>query len=85
MGAIDSLENDMLVYDKFFKTLRLVKKSENQREVYYKPYNQYHKNIDRVVRNLLENINNEFDKNRLINAIVNCCNFGKRLNFRHGY
>ena len=40
MGAIDSLENDMLVYDKFFKTLRLVKKSENQREVYYKPYNQ---------------------------------------------
>ena len=77
MGAIDSLENDMLVYDKFFKTLRLVKKSENQREVYYKPYNQYHKNIDRVVRNLLENINNEFDKNRLINAIVNCCNFEK--------
>lgn len=76
-GDVNGLEDNILVYDKHFQKISLIKRSEYLTEVNYKPYNQYHRDIDRVVRKFLKNINNELDKNKLINAIVNSCNFEK--------
>lgn len=83
-GAVEELEDDILIYDKHFKKISRIKRSEYPIEVNYKPYNQYHKNIDRVVREFLNNITNELDKNKIVNAIVNNCNFeneGKEYEF----
>lgn len=76
-GYIESLEDEILIYDTHFKRMEKVKKSDYPVEVFYKPFNQYHKNIDYVVRDFLNQLDNEVDKNKLINAIVNNCNFEK--------
>lgn len=74
-AKVDSLEDKVLVYDKHFHSFMYLERQKYLTGVDYKPYNQYHKNIDRVVREFVSSMGNELDRNKLTNAIINNCNF----------
>lgn len=83
-GKVNQLVDSVLVYDIYFHKFLELSLKRNETNIEYKPYNQYHKNIDSVVRKFIEQLNSTIDKNKLINAIINMCNFeeeGKSYNF----
>lgn len=76
-AKVNILEDVVIIYDVHFN--RFIKR--DRKDILftpeYKPYNQYHKNIDRVVRSLTQNLLSDLDRNKLMNAIINTCNFEK--------
>ena len=76
-AKVNTLEDVVIIYDVHFN--RFIKRDRKEILVTpeYKPYNQYHKNIDRVVRSLTQNLLSDLDRNKLMNAIINTCNFEK--------
>lgn len=83
-AKVEKLNDKVIVYDKHFDKFFELEQKIVAKKLDYKPYNQYHKNIDRVVRHLVDNLSNEIDANKVVNAIINTCNFegeGKTYNF----
>ena len=83
-AKVDKLDDRVIVYDEHFNKFFDLEQKTIAKNLDYKPYNQYHRNIDRVVRLLVDNLSNEIDKNKVVNAIINTCNFegeGKTYNF----
>ncbi len=76
-AKVRMLEDVVIVYDVYFKKFNRLERKRFQVNSEYKPYNQYHKNIDIVVRNLTQDLLSDLDRNKLINAIINVCNFEK--------
>lgn len=83
-AKVDKLDDRVIVYDEHFNKFFDLEQKTIAKNLDYKPYNQYHRNIDRVVRLFVDNLSNEIDKNKVVNAIINTCNFegeGKTYNF----
>ena len=83
-AKVDELDDRVIVYDEHFNKFFDLEQKTIAKNLDYKPYNQYHRNIDRVVRLFVDNLSNEIDKNKVVNAIINTCNFegeGKTYNF----
>ena len=83
-AKVDKLDDRVIVYDEYFNKFFDLEQKTIAKNLDYKPYNQYHRNIDRVVRLFVDNLSNEIDKNKVVNAIINTCNFegeGKTYNF----
>lgn len=83
-AKVDTLEDKVLVYDKYFHSFMYLERQKYLVGVDYKPYNQYHKNIDQVVRKFFNSLSSELDRNKLMNAVINNCNFereGKAYDF----
>lgn len=76
-AKVGTLEDTVIVYDVHFNRFNSLERKRYLVRSEYKPYNQYHKNIDRVVRNLTQNLLSDLDKNKLMNTIINICNFDK--------
>lgn len=76
-AKVNTLEDVALIYDVHFNRFIKLDRKEILVTPEYKPYNQYHKNIDRVVRSLTQNLLSDLDRNKLMNAIINTCNFEK--------
>lgn len=76
-AKVNALEDVAIIYDVHFNRFIKLDRKEILVTLEYKPYNQYHKNIDRVVRNLTQNLLSDLDRNKLMNAIINTCNFEK--------
>lgn len=76
-AKVNTLEDVVIIYDVHFNRFIKLDRKEILVNSEYKPYNQYHKNIDRVVRNLTQRLESDLDRNKLVNAIINTCNFEK--------
>lgn len=76
-AKVKALEDMAIIYDVHFNRFIELDRKEILVTPEYKPYNQYHKNIDRVVRNLTQSLRSDLDRNKLMNAIINTCNFEK--------
>lgn len=76
-AKVNTLEDVAIIYDVHFSRFIKLDRKEILVTPEYKPYNQYHKNIDRVVRSLTQNLLSNLDRNKLMNAIINTCNFEK--------
>jgi len=76
-AKVNTLEDVAIIYDVHFNRFIKLDRKEILVTPEYKPYNQYHKNIDRVVRNLTQILLSDLDRNKLMNAIINTCNFEK--------
>lgn len=75
---VKELTKTVIVYDEFFKSLKSFDISRFQSRNDYKPYNQYHKNIDWAVKAFIDSVSTPIEKNKVENAIINSCNFEKR-------
>lgn len=76
-AKVNTLEDVVTIYDVHFNRFIKLDRKEILVNSEYKPYNQYHKNIDRVVRSLTQRLESDLDRNKLVNAIINTCNFEK--------
>ena len=76
-AKVNTLEDVVIIYDVHFNRFIKLDRKEILVNSEYKPYNQYHKNIDRVVRSLTQRLESDLDRNKLVNAIINTCNFEK--------
>lgn len=76
-AKVNTLEDVVIIYDVHFNRFIKLDRKEILVNSEYKPYNQYHKNIDRVVRSLTQRLASDLDRNKLVNAIINTCNFEK--------
>lgn len=76
-AKVNTLEDVVIIYDVYFNRFIKLDRKEILVNSEYKPYNQYHKNIDRVVRSLTQRLESDLDRNKLVNAIINTCNFEK--------
>ena len=76
-AKVNTLEDVVIIYDVYFNRFIKLDRKEILVNSEYKPYNQYHKNIDRVVRSLTQCLESDLDRNKLVNAIINTCNFEK--------
>lgn len=76
-AKVNTLEDVVITYDVHFNRFIKMDRKEILVNSEYKPYNQYHKNIDRVVRSLTQRLESDLDRNKLVNAIINTCNFEK--------
>ena len=76
-AKVNTLEDVVITYDVHFNRFIKLDRKEILVNSEYKPYNQYHKNIDRVVRSLTQRLESDLDRNKLVNAIINTCNFEK--------
>lgn len=76
-AKVKMLEEKVVVYDKHFNRFMKLEKKDFLSNAEYKPYNQYHKNIDRVVRKFTGELLSDVDRNKLNNAVINTCNFEK--------
>lgn len=75
-AKVKSLQNEVLVFDVHFKRFMKLEREKSLISLEYKPYNQYHKNIDQVVRGFLQSLP-ALDQNKVLNAVINTCNFEK--------
>lgn len=83
-AKVEKLDEKVIVYDEHFNKFFDLEQKNIAKNMDYKPYNQYHRNIDRVVRRFVNSLSNEIDENKVVNAIINTCNFegeGKTYNF----
>lgn len=83
-GKVDHLVDRVFVYDVHFDKFLTLELKRFDMNLEYKPYNQYHRNIDSFVRKFISQLKNAIDGNKLTNAIINMCNFedeGKSYNF----
>lgn len=76
-AKVNILEDVIIIYDIHFNRFIKLDRKEILVNSEYKPYNQYHKNIDRVVRSFTQHLASDLDRNKLVNAIINTCNFEK--------
>lgn len=76
-AKVHALADVVIIYDVHFDRFMKLDRREILVTPEYKPYNQYHKNIDYVVRSLTKNLRSDLDRNKLMNAIINTCNFEK--------
>lgn len=76
-AKVNTLEDVAIIYDVYFNRFIKLNRKEILAMPEYKPYNQYHKNIDLIVRSLTQNLLSDLDRNKLKNAIINTCNFEK--------
>lgn len=76
-AKVNTLQDVAIIYDIHFNRFIKLDRREILINHEYKPYNQYHKNIDRVVRSLTQKLESNLDRNKLMNAIINTCNFEK--------
>ncbi len=76
-AKVNTLEDVVIIYDVHFNRFIKLDRKEILVNSEYKPYNQYHKNIDRVVRSLTQRLESDLNRNKLVNAIINTCNFEK--------
>ena len=75
-AKVKSLQEKVLVLDVYFNKFINLESKKYLASFEYKPYNQYHTNIDQLVRKFIQSLS-EIDKNKVLNAIINTCNFGK--------
>ena len=78
-AKVKELEDKVLVYDVYFNKFMELKRKDYFVSLEYKPYNQYHKHIDRVVREFIKSLP-MMDRNKVVNAVINTCNFEKESN-----
>ncbi len=76
-AKVNTLQDVVIIYDIHFNRFIKLDRKEILVNSEYKPYNQYHKNIDRVVRSLTQSLTSDLDRNKLVNAIINTCDFEK--------
>ena len=75
-AKVKELQNKVLVFDVYFNRFISLEREKYLVSVEYKPYNQYHKNIDQLVRRFVQSLP-ALDQNKVMNAIINTCNFEK--------
>lgn len=76
-AKVERLEKTILAYDIHNKGIIKIKPKEN--EFVYKPYNQYHVNIEQAVKNFVSSLN-EQDYIKGIGTVTNVCNFERESN-----
>ena len=76
-AKVERLEKTILAYDIHNKGIIKIEHKEN--EFVYKPYNQYHVNIEQAVKNFVSSLN-EQDYIKVIGTVTNVCNFERESN-----
>ena len=76
-AKVERLEKTILAYDIHNKGIIKIEPKEN--EFVYKPYNQYHVNIEQAVKNFVSSLN-EQDYIKVIGTVTNVCNFERESN-----
>lgn len=76
-AKVERLEKTILAYDIHNKGIIKIEPKEN--EFVYKPYNQYHVNIEQAVKNFVSSLN-EQDYIKGIGTVTNVCNFERESN-----
>lgn len=76
-AKVERLEKNILAYDIHNKGIIKIEPKEN--EFVYKPYNQYHVNIEQAVKNFICSLN-EQDYIKVIGTVTNVCNFERESN-----
>lgn len=76
-AKVERLEKIILAYDIHNKGIIKIEPKEN--EFVYKPYNQYHVNIEQAVKNFVSSLN-EQDYIKVIGTVTNVCNFERESN-----
>lgn len=76
-AKVESLEGIIFAYDMHNKGIIKIESKEN--EFVYKPYNQYHVNIEQAVKKFVSSLN-EQDYAKVIGTITNVCNFERESN-----
>lgn len=76
-AKVERLEKTILAYDIHNKGIIKIEPKEN--EFVYKPYNQYHVNIEQAVKNFVSSLN-EQDYSKVIGTVTNVCNFERESN-----
>lgn len=79
-AKVEKLEKTIYAYDVYNKGFIKIEPKEN--EFVYKPYNQYHVNIEQAIKKfiLLLKEQNQRDYAKVIGAITNVCNFEREGN-----
>jgi len=73
-AKVGSLEKCVYAFDEHNKSFIKIEQQETNSEYIYKPFNQYHVNIDRAVKNFVDSLG-ENDYAKAIGTITNVCNF----------
>lgn len=55
-AKVKELQNKVLVFDVYFNRFISLEREKYLVSVEYKPYNQYHKNIDQLVRRFVQSL-----------------------------
>ena len=73
-AQVKQLEKNIIVRDNHNNSFIKIEQRETNREYVYKPFNQYHVNIDQAVKNFVESLSPD-DYAKVIGTIMNVCNF----------
>ena len=76
-AKVEKLEDIILAYDVHNKGIIKIESKEN--EFVYKPYNQYHVNIEQAVKKFVSSLK-EKDYAKVIGTVTNVCNFERESN-----
>lgn len=73
-AKVEKLENVVIAFDCYNNSFIKIEQKQINGDYVYKPFNQYHVNIDRQVKEFVSKLNKE-DNAKVIGAISNVCNF----------
>lgn len=76
-AKVKKLEDIILAYDVHNRVIIKIESKEN--EFVYKPYNQYHVNIEQALKKFVSSLN-EKDYAKVIGTVTNVCNFERESN-----
>lgn len=73
-AKVGQLEKSIVVRDDYNNSFVKIEQRETNREYVYKPFNQYHVNIDQAVKNFVDGLSPD-DCAKVMGTIMNVCNF----------